>query len=94
MTLKSIERNVQDVVDEANELREQVDEVANVISGGVSNLEDDESVNEEYEKMVRELAQDKEKGMEERLAELSLPSVPLTEPTASTSAPQIQIEDS
>ena len=94
VTLKSIERNVQDVVDEANELREQVDEVANVISGGVSNLEDDESVNKEYEKMVREMAQDKEKGMEERLAELSLPSVPVTEPTASTRAPQIQIEDS
>ena len=96
-TLTGLEKNVQDVVDEANELREQVTEIGNVLGGGMA--EDEDSL-AEYEKLVQQLAADKEKEMGIRLGELAIPSVPSEAPLSPATkatvgkAPQILIEDS
>ena len=93
-TLIGLEKQVQDVVDEATEVREQVNEIGTII-GGSTQVEDDECV-EEYEKLVHQLEQEKEKEMEQRLTQLAIPTVPSeipVSPVKETRAPQILIED-
>jgi len=94
-TLTSLEQNVHDVMDEAAELRQQVNEIGNII-GGAAQVDDEESL-EEYEKLVRQLAEEKEKELETRLIGLTIPSEKPVSPgmkQKESKAPQILLEDS